>query len=713
MNCELLLAGNPNVGKTSVFNRLTHSAEHVGNWHGVTVSEKTKTVNYKDKALRITDLPGLYSLTAYSPEEALSVDRIMENDSLIVNVCEVNNLSRNLYLTLQLLEAGKRVLLAVNMVDELTAKGLAIDCVKLSARLGVPVVATSAKYGKSAFEILSAADKCLLSGTRPACRLNYLEKLPLKNIEKTIGNAAVAAGISAKWAAIKIAEKDEAVIKRLNLSAADIRAIDRAGDIHADLVKARYDFIDALLDGIIRPACNDSAAGKKKRGGGKKHGFFSAAADRIALNRYLALPVFLLVMLAIFIVTFGLIGKKLSDLLSAGFDMFIYVPATAALSSAGAPEWITGLIGDGIIKGLSGILVFLPQILLLFFFLALLEDSGYIARVAFMTDGMFGKIGLSGKSAFTLLMGFGCSATAVLTSRGLEDEKMRKKTAIITPFMSCSARMPVYMTICSAFFAGGNWLIIFFLYLSGAVVALFLAAVFQKCIPSMKSGKPTFIMEMPPYRFPTAERVVQILWNNAKVFIIKVGTTIFALNVIVWMLSNFSFTDGYGGTSDSIMKTFSKFIAVIFQPLGFGSWEAVTALLSGLVAKEAVVSSIESMGGAAALFAGATANIDALAFMVYTLLYVPCIATVAALFREVGVKWTILGISLQLSIAYAAAFIVRWIGLLIINKPAAAAAFAIIALLTGVSAVLIIKSGNKCCNSAVCGDCGKLCKKNK
>ena len=371
--------------------------------------------------------------------------------------------------------------------------------------------------------------------------------------------------------------------------------------------------------------------------------------------------------------------------------------------------WLADLVCEGIINGLSGIVVFLPQIVLLFFFLAMMEDSGYVARVAFMTDGLFGKIGLSGKSAITLLMGFGCSATAVLTSRGLEDENMRKKTALITPFMSCSARLPVYLTIGGAFFAA-NWLVIFFLYLLGACTAVIFAAVMEKYIPALKSGRPAFIMEMPPYRIPTAERVFQILAANAAVFLVKVGTVIFALDVIVWVLSNFSLTDGYGGAGDSIMTVVGKAVAVLFEPLGFGSWQAVTSLLSGFVAKEAVVGAIQSLGGVEILFAGDTAPADAAAFMVFTLLYVPCAATISALIKEVGLKWTLVGAGVQMVTAYIAAFVVRSAVLFTMRAPGLAAAFAVIAAFTAVAAVLT--RADKCC-AVGCRLCDRKCKKSK
>ncbi len=362
---------------------------------------------------------------------------------------------------------------------------------------------------------------------------------------------------------------------------------------------------------------------------------------------------------------------------------------------------------------MGGILVFLPQIVLLFFFLALLEDSGYISRVAFMTDGIFRKIGLSGRSAFTMLMGFGCSATAVLTARGLEDPKMRKKTVLLTPFMSCSARLPVYSTIAGAFFAAGSPFIIFGMYVLGAAVALLLAALFEKAIKPLKSGKLSFIMEMPPYRFPTAERVLQLIWHNTKVFLVRVGTTVFALNVIVWVLSNFSFTAGYTADKNakSILELFSGWIAPVFRPFGFGNWKAVTSLLSGLVAKEVVISSIESLGGVGAIFTGAHPSLSALTFMVFTLLYVPCVATLVAIRKEAGVKWMLLSFALQMGIAYIVSLVFYGIGRLVLLHTGITVGVLAVAVVAAICVAVLVSHirGKRSCPYCTggCGSCRK------
>lgn len=663
MALKVALTGNPNVGKTSLYNRVTRSFEHVGNWHGVTVGSIEKTVVYEGKTVTVTDLPGMYSLSVYSFEEGIARDRVLEgSDDVVVNICEVNNLVRNMYLTLQLAELGAPLVVVVNMMDELKKQGKVLDASRIEKELGVRVIPMSAKYKTDSDTFMS--EVCSFADSEKAKPiLPYLKQLPLAKVESIISENLRRSGLKKDWTCLKVLENDEFVKEKLDLSKAQNEELKKLGDYSGRVAQLRYEYIDYLTEGAIK----DDPKGDKKH---KSEGGLSSV-DRFVLNKYLALPLFLLLMAAIFVVTFGFLGKWLSDLLELFISNCIGGPLTAWLSHAGAPKWVVALIGDGIINGVGGILVFLPQVVLLFFFLALLEDSGYISRVAFMTDGLFRKIGLSGRSVFTMLMGFGCSATALLTARGLEDENTRKKTVLLTPFMSCSARLPVYTAIAGAFFLNGRPLIVFAMYVLGATVAIVIAAIMEHSGSRLKSGKLSFIMEMPPYRMPTFERVFQIIANNAKVYIIRVGTVIFAFNVIIWLLSNFSLTMGFvSDGSGSILQTVAGLIAPCFAPLGFGNWRAVTSLLSGLVAKEIVISSISSLGGPEAIFMGEYAGAAAVAFMTFTLLYTPCIATLGAMRKEIGLKYMFFGLFLQLGVAYVISLLVYWSGvLLIMFKP--------------------------------------------
>ncbi len=671
------LIGNPNVGKTSLYNRLTHSFEHVGNWHGVTVDKVGSKIK-ADKDIELCDLPGLYSLTVYSKEEEITRDEVINgNYDLFIYVCDAANLHRCLYLFLQLCELKVPVMIVVNMLDELQKSGKSLDEKLLSDRLGVPVIALSANKGFDCERFLSIA----ASASEQKRALPYLNKLPLRQVGDIIGSDSV-------YMQIKALEGDEYVLGKLGVES---RKLKKFGD-NALVAKVRYEYIDKALDGVVVEREKES---KARRVAGK--------FDVIALNKFLALPVFVLIMSGIFWVTFGFIGKFLTDLLESGKDLLMHASGQAMLK-VGLPKWMIGLVCEGIIDGVGGVLVFLPQIVILFFFLALLEDSGYISRVAFMTDGFFGKIGLSGRAVFTMIMGFGCSATAVLTSRGLEDDTMRKKTAVLTPFISCSARLPVYTAVLGSFFAHGSVPIIIGLYLLGCVVVIACAAIMNGT-KRLKSGEASFIMEMPPYRIPTFARVMQIILHNIKAFLVKVGTIVFSLSIIVWVLSNFSLRYGYigMGSGESIMEKLGAVLAPLFAPLGFGNWKAVTALISGLMAKEVVISTLTSLGGAGEVPGNSLA---AICFSVYTLLYVPCVATLGAVKKEAGTKWMLFGLIMQLTVAYIAALSVRMVGLAFIEGPLngiVMLAFVVILFLS----VWTIRSftGRRCKGCIKCGGC--------
>lgn len=603
---NLALCGNPNVGKTTVFNRLTGSDESVGNWHGVTVGAKQRRIKGTDDVL--TDLPGAYSLTAHSRDEEITRDAVLYGDfDAIICVAEVNDLRRNLYLVMQVLEAGKRAVLLVNMMDE--AKG-EVKLDKLSSALGIPVIGTSHKF-KSPRDELLAAVKDVMRDTPP-------RGVPYAPLYPTGAHGLPQAFISLK------AEERDADITKKACAGCEMCGTPCDRDRPSRL---RYGYIDKVLFGVIE----------------RKTDAVTDRIDRIVLGR-LALPVFFAVMTAVFVITFEA-GKPLSALLSRLVEL-----AASGAKNISAPEWVTSLIADGLISGVGAVLAFLPQVALLFILTALLGDSGYMSRVAFVTDGFFKKLGLSGRSAFTLILGLGCSATAVLSSRGIADKSARERTALVTPFLPCSARLAVF-TATSAYL-GLSGLIVAALYILGFIAAI--AVLFFMRLFGKSKSEETLLMEMPPYRLPSAKRVLKTVYKNIASFVVRVGTAVLGVSIIIWLLCNFSFAYGFtGGAETSIMSTLAGFIAPVFKPLGFGNWRAVAALISGVAAKETVISVIASLGGFDAVF-GSTAA--AVSFTVFTALYVPCIATLAALAGECGFKTAVISAVMHTAIAYAASF---------------------------------------------------------
>lgn len=720
MHLNISLLGNPNVGKTTLYNNLTKSFEHIGNWHGVTVEAKSKTFKYGQDTVTMTDLPGIYSLSVYSSEEAVSRDNVLSGgNDVIINICEVNNLSRNLYLTLQLMEAGAPLILAVNMTDELKLQGKTIDYDKLGRLLGVTVVAISAKYKNNTKELLAAAVKTARQNKGKSKKVfyktEYFRTLPLEKLAALVKFNAAKAGpdLNADWCAVKLFENDAFVKQRLMLSdasAAEAKAMTVSayngagfGDGESLAAALRYKHIDNITAACVV---------RKKSG---IHGY--SRIDKILLNKYLAFPVFIIIMAAVFYLTFGFIGKFLSGAIGALVNDMAGGAVFGWLVQIGAPEWICCLVRDAVFGGVGSIVTFLPQITLLFLFLALLEDTGYLSRVAYMTDGLFGKLGLSGRSVFTMLMGFGCSTTAVITARNCETEAMRIKTVLITPFMSCSARLPVYAMVAAAFLFN-QWLLIFLLYMLGIAVALIVSRVLDS-MPKFKCPKPDFIMEMSPYRLPTAGRVGLIIWTNIRAFLTRVATVVFGLTVIIWVLSNFTFTFAYLPAHPgaiSMMQAISSLIAWIFAPLGFGNWRAATALLSGFVAKETIIAALEGIAKADIASVLGNDPAAAVSFVVFVLLYVPCISAVSAIRKELGAKLMWVSVFMQLGIAYIVSFMVYWIGKLFLggNLGLIIGVLCAAAVLT-YSGIVLYKTAKKrtLCNN--CNSCGlkSMCKKRK
>ncbi len=632
---EILLVGNPNTGKTTLFNLLTKSNEHVGNWHGVTVEQKGKNFSCFDKTFRLVDLPGIYSLSALSYEEKVAIDYIKaHNKTKIINICDQNNIERNLSLTLGLLEYGLDVVLVVNCMDKRPI--CKVDCKKLSSILNIPVFSINAKTGDN----IESLKKALLQPYKIAPEPSYVQSLAKMlpfNIQVD----------RKEFYAIKLLEKDEDVIGLLKVNTNVDNVFKNSIQIVA---KTRYDFIEKIKSECVKHS-------------GKVYG--ESKIDKIVLNRFLAFPLFLLILCGVFYFTFFSIGKWLSEGLTSLLDNTIarFVNQISA-SVFGEGSWVYGLISEALIGGVGTVLSFLPQVALLFLFLSFLEDSGYLSRVAFACEDLFGKLGLSGKSVYSLLMGFGCSTSAILTARNMDDKKAKIKTAMLTPYMSCSAKFPIYVVIGGAFFGANNVFVILGLYILGLIIALLLSYIYEKTI--LKSKEQSFILEFPPYRFGGIKRMTNVLWDNVKTFLIRVGSLIIAMNVIVWLLGNFSFSFGYvtkdGGVS--MLESLGKILAPIFVPLGFGSWGIASALIAGVVAKEVVISSIAmfnlasnmgeislSLSNPESVVFFATPSV-ALSFLVFCLLYCPCLSSMAVLKQEIGRKWTFFAVIVQFCLAY-------------------------------------------------------------
>lgn len=640
---QVLLVGNPNTGKTTLFNALTKANEHVGNWHGVTVEEKSRPFMCAAEKMLLVDLPGIYSLSALSFEEQVAINYIRSHPKTkIINICDENNLQRNLSLTLGLLEEGADVVLAVNCMDKRPLNK--VDAKALSNKLGIDVILINAEKKIGFDKLFKAVLKPYAASRAP----EYVKKLPLDQVKSLAGQSGLT-----DFCAIKLLERDEEVAKENNIN---LEKLDLPKDGIQMVANARYDFIATL-----QKTCVVSA--------GRIYG--KSWLDKIILNRFLAFPIFLLVLCGVFYLTFFSLGAWLSDLLNQLLDVTLANwTKSACLTLFGEASWVTHLFCDAIIGGVGTVLSFLPQVALLFLFLSLLEDSGYLSRVAFASEDIFGKLGLSGKSIYTLLMGFGCSTTAVLTARNMEDKNSKIKTALLTPYMSCSAKFPIYVVVGGAFFGAANMWVMLGLYLLGLAVSLLLSWIFEKTI--LKSKEQSFILEFPPYRFGGAKRLLKVLWDNVKTFLLRVGSLLVSMNVIVWVLSSFSFDFSFTMQSGkmSMLEGFGKVLAPIFIPLGFGNWGAASALVAGVIAKEIIISSIAMFNGVgnggdigaslknpdSMIFFASQAS--AISYLVFSLLYLPCISTMAVLGKEIGKKWTFAGCLIQFVIGYLTALFV-------------------------------------------------------
>lgn len=667
---RVALAGNPNCGKTTLFNALTGSNQYVGNWPGVTVEKKEGTAHLGDRELTVVDLPGIYSLSPYSMEEIVARDFIIgENPDAVIDIVDATNLERNLYLTVQLLELEKPMVLALNFMDEVEARGDHIDTSRLSRELGVPVVPIIARTGQGLDELLQVAHRQMHLGYtfEPDDLYDDFTHDIHHRMGELIHDAAYAAGLPAHWASIKLLEGDEIVAKALNLPAETQKKLDEIiaeyeqssdlGDRETLIADSRYQYIQRVVSHSVVK--------------GTDHGpSLSQKIDRVVTGKYTALPLFLLAMLCMFAITFGPFGSWLQDGVSALIDLFSsWLEGT--MTAAGVSPVLISLVCDGIIAGVGGVLSFLPQIALLFFFLSFLEDSGYMSRAAFIMDRLLRRFGLSGKAFIPMLMGFGCTVPAIMGARTMENEKDRRMTILLIPFMSCSAKLPVYGMIAGAFFGAWAGLVVFGLYLIGMVCGILSGLLFKH---TLFSGEPApFVLELPPYRLPSMENIATHVWQKVKGFLIKAGTLILLMSMVLWILQSFDFRlHMVEDASTSMLGIIGGWIAPIFAPLGFGFWQAAVALLTGLIAKEMVVSSLSMFYGfaltassaqVAAAMTGFT-PLAAFSMLVFILLYVPCVAAVSTLAKEMnGLKWTLFSIFWQIGVAYVAALIVHTIGL--------------------------------------------------
>ena len=656
------LVGNQNCGKTTLFNQLTGSNQHVGNFPGVTVDRKDGAIKGHPDTL-VTDLPGIYSMSPYSSEEIVSRNFVLnEMPKAIINIVDATNIERNLYLTMQLLEMNIPMVVALNMMDEVTGNSGSIDINDMEALLGVPVIPISAAKNEGVDELVRHALHIAKYQERPTrqdfCDENDYDGAVHRCIHAVIHlieDHARRAKLPVRFAASKAIEGDSLILEQLALDQNEKEMLEhivlqlekeRGLDRNAAIADMRFSFIEKV--------CRQTVVKPKES---KEH-IRSQKIDRILTGKYTAIPCFVGIMVAVFYLTFNVIGACLQDLLALGIDALTKV-TDHVLTAANVNPAIHGLVIDGIFSGVGSVLSFLPVIVTLFFFLSLMEDSGYIARVAFFMDKLLRKIGLSGRSIVPMLIGFGCTVPAVMSTRTLPSERDRKMTILLTPFMSCSAKLPIYAFFVNAFFPGRGGLIMAGLYILGIVMGILIALFYKGTL--FKGEAVPFVMELPNYRLPGFKNVSQLLWEKAKDFLQRAFSVILVATVVVWFLQSFDLhLNMVTDSQNSILATIAGMIAPLFQPLGLGDWRICTSLISGFMAKESVVSTLEI------LFAGnvntALSTLSAASLLVFSLLYTPCVAAIASIKRELGQRWAIGVVVWQCVIAWLAAFVVHLIG---------------------------------------------------
>lgn len=659
----LALVGNQNCGKTTLFNQLTGSNQHVGNFPGVTIEHKIGQI-IGWKGYELVDLPGIYSIRPYSGEEKVTRNFIIDRKpDAIINIVDATNIERNLYLTLQLIEMGKPMVLALNMMDELLGNHGSVDIQKLSDRLGIPVVPIAAAKNDGVDELMRVVAETAENARKPR-RIDFCSAGPVHRCIHTVSHVvedhADKIGVPSRFAATRVIEEDDEIISALKLSENELELIGHAVlemetegglDRNAALAEMRYRFIEAVCSECVIKAQES------------KEMLRSVRIDKVLTNKYLAIPTFIAIMGFIFWMTFSVLGKWLSDLLALGIAGVTQLTDNA-LTAYGLNPVVHSLVIDGVFAGVGSMLSFLPIIVVLFFFLAILEDTGYMSRVAFVMDKLLRRIGLSGRSFVPMLIGFGCSVPAIMSTRTLSSERDRKMTMLLIPFMSCSAKIPIYAVFTAAFFPNNGGLVMICLYVFGMLMGIIAAKILSK---TAFTGKPVpFVMELPNYRMPSLKTVLLLMWEKAWDFIRRAFTVIFAATIVIWFLQNFDVRLNVvgQGSGDSLLAIIGTWLAPIFAPLGFGDWRVATALVTGLMAKEAVISTLGVlMGVGANLSSAALGSLftmpSAVSFLVFCLLYTPCVAALAALRRELGsgVK-TVLVMASQCCVAWLAAFCV-------------------------------------------------------
>ncbi len=664
---RLALAGNPNCGKTTLFNQLTGSKQYVGNWPGVTVEKKEGRVkNTRGADMTITDLPGIYSLSPYTPEEIVTRNCLLNDDpDVIIDIVDATNIERNLYLTTQLAELGRPIVIALNMIDILEKRGDIIDTDYLEKSLGIPVVRISASKNIGIAELVDKVFEVAANGKYVPVRNIYTPETDrvLRDIEDALEAVKQSPYHRKRWTAVKLFEGDRVTWNHYNFTDVQKKHI----DFHINEVKLSKNIDREMIiaDERYKYICSITAKALKRS---KPVGYitFSDKIDRIVTNKFLALPVFLLTMLAVFFITFGPLGNLLRDGADWVINDWFAGVCENLLVSAGAAQWAQSLVIDGVIGGVGAVVSFLPQIMLLFTLLSLLEDSGYMARAAFIMDKLLRLIGLSGKAFVPMLMGFGCTVPAVLATRTLENQKDKRLTILITPFMSCSAKMPVYLLMVSAFFPEAGPFVIFGIYLLGMVVSVLTALLLKNTL--LKGKNSPFVMELPPYRLPSPKSLWLHVWDRLKDFLVRAGTVLVGATVLIWFLQSFNFgLQMVDSADESILASIGVFIAPLFTLCGFGDWRVSVSLVTGIAAKESIVSTMS------VLFSGARLStvftpLSALSFLTFVLLYTPCVAALSAIAREMSSKkWTAFAIIYQLAVAWFASAFVYQMGTLFMN----------------------------------------------